>query len=1581
MPEVRAVGHKKKSVKKATLLDSDYRPTYVPSDSKRSPYPWRGTEGRSGEQDASGSESVEVGLEVESEQVVEGGEETGEESMARREESELSVLLRYMIEKDERQKEEERERRREEEERRKAEERVRREELERYRAEETERRRREEERRGEAEEARKRDWERKKEEEIVRRREEDNRRDKRDLMQEKLKAMGSYREGTELVDYLGKFERVMKESEVGEAGWTERLFPRLPEGLCARISSVREGGAGYEEVKGILLKSVGETPLTYGHQLFELSGEGMKQKSAGEICEQILRVCRGVLEGCDTKERCVVALAMALTRKVMPQAGRVYLEGREIKSAEGLRDVWETWMSGRQKGNFYRPWMGDFAGERSGIKTERREGFVSRELTCFTCGAKGHRAVDCHKGKSSESSSGGAGFRVVTCYSCGKQGHRSTDCTVKKVGVPVKKEGGRVAKLVVEGKKDNIAWGLVNGVRCKVLVDSGASVGVIPRELLTDSHEDCGDVHVESFHGTKKTHRSTVVTYEVGGVKRSKLAMIDEREGVTSIVPVSLRDEEAVKAYALAVADFQRESEAEARREAEVKVLTRSQAKAEAELDMCEGDAEVEDLWCTVEEFNQESLGEELETSVEKGEAEAMQESLRESVAGEEEEEEEEEGVAKELSSVAVSSSERELNDLARGIGPMGKGSDGTRFRECLLADESLKTWRELGKRGERGFKWDQELLLRGMYVSWEEFVDVIVVPKEFRGKIMKLGHEKCGHLGGEKVVRLVGKHFLWPGMGREILEYCSSCEVCQIKGKGRPRKAPVVDRPALSEPFESIAVDLVGPLPKGKGGCRFLLTYICLATRWPEAVALRSVTAKAVAEGLWCIFSRTAIPEVMLSDQGSQFCGRVVKQLCQLLGVQKVRTSPYHPQTNGTVERMHGTLKSVLGRCVDEKVDWVGQVPLALYVLRQMPHSDSGFSPFDLVFGFRVRTPLDALYHGIYETEGKERNVCEWVAGLMDRLERMRDCAALKMCKGKEGRLRYCNKGSKLREFVEGELVLYRIPGMSCKLADSWEGPYKVLKRMGEVNYKIGKVGKELHAKVVHVNCLKKFREREGVNRLDLVLEEDNQERNVLREDCEGLVVEELEEIVSEFGDVFSDVPGNTARVRMRIDTGDSPPIRQSPYSVPMGIRDAVREEIDNLLECGVIERSKSCWASPLVPVKKPGGGIRLCVDFRRLNEVTVKEPYYIPGLDELLERVGSGSVLSKVDLAKGFHQVEVEEQDREKTCFICPFGKYQYRRMPFGLCNAPSVFQRLMDEVLVGCAEFAKVYIDDILIVSGNWEVHVRHLRTLFGVLREAGLTCKKSKCVFGKKRLEFLGHVVGEGVMMVPRARVKALEEHPVPKTRKQLRAFLGLIGYYRRFVRDFHEWSSLLTPHTAKTSPGEVKWTSSMLDAFSKLCVSLCNHVCLCVPCKEDVFCLECDASASGVGAVLSVRREGEWKPVAFYSRQLKDAQKRYSAQELEGLALYQSVIHFAFYLYGKQFTVLTDHKSLVWLMCGRQKNRRVYGWALKLAEFQFRVEYRTGSSNVVADDLSRCHGGDSDRDTSLKEEGGDVGQPT
>ena len=203
------------------------------------------------------------------------------------------------------------------------------------------------------------------------------------------------------------------------------------------------------------------------------------------------------------------------------------------------------------------------------------------------------------------------------------------------------------------------------------------------------------------------------------------------------------------------------------------------------------------------------------------------------------------------------------------------------------------------------------------------------------------------------------------------------------------------------------------------------------------------------------------------------------MRQLCEWLGIQKVRTSPYHPETNGAVERMHGTLKAILGKCVREKVDWVSQVSFVLFVLRQMPHADSGFSPFDLVYGFRVRTPLDALYYGLFEVDSKQLNVCEWVVTMAERLEMMRDCAALKLAKGKESRMAYLNRGTKLRELRVGSLVLYRVPGMSCKLADSWEGPYKVIERKGEVNYKIGKVGAERHAKVVHINCLKEYKEK----------------------------------------------------------------------------------------------------------------------------------------------------------------------------------------------------------------------------------------------------------------------------------------------------------------------------------------------------------------------------------------------------------------------------------------------------------------------------------------------------------------------
>ncbi len=342
----------------------------------------------------------------------------------------------------------------------------------------------------------------------------------------------------------------------------------------------------------------------------------------------------------------------------------------------------------------------------------------------------------------------------------------------------------------------------------------------------------------------------------------------------------------------------------------------------------------------------------------------------------------------------------------------------------------------------------------------------------------------------------------------------------------------------------------------------------------------------------------------------------------------------------------------------------------------------------------------------------------------------------------------------------------------------------------------------------------------------------------------------------------------------------------------------------------------------------------------------------------------------------------MEVAEEDRDKTCFICPFGKFRFCRMPFGLTNAPSVFQRLMDSVLMGCMDFARVYIDDILVVSSSWREHLGHLEWLFEVLKSEGLTCKRSKCCFGRVKLEFLGHVVGGGRINVAEARVRAIRDHPRPRTRKQLRAFLGMVGYYRRFIRNFHRWSSVLTPSTSRNAARVVGWMSQMTEAFKGLRCELSVSVSLCVPCTSDSFVLECDACATGIGAVLAVSRGEELVPVAFFSRQLRGVQTKYGAQELEGLALVEAIEHFAFYLYLRKFVVVTDHKSLETLKTAQQRNRNQYRWALKLAEFEFEIYYRPGRQNGVADCLSCCHG-DEEFDSAevvlqQNDEGEDVG---
>ncbi len=278
--------------------------------------------------------------------------------------------------------------------------------------------------------------------------------------------------------------------------------------------------------------------------------------------------------------------------------------------------------------------------------------------------------------------------------------------------------------------------------------------------------------------------------------------------------------------------------------------------------------------------------------------------------------------------------------------------------------------------------------------------------------------------------------------------------------------------------------------------------------------------------------------------------------------------------------------------------------------------------------------------------------------------------------------------------------------------------------------------------------------------------------------------------------------------------------------------------------------------------------------------------------------------------------------------------------------------------DEVLQDCFECSAPYIDDILIFSNSWKEHLRDVQKVLGVLRKHGLTAKPSKCVWGKSYVEYLGHIVGNGTVVVPQMHVEAMAKFAQLVSRKNMRAFLGTVGYYRKFIPQFSKYSSVLTPATCQDAPAKVVWTPKMLESFHHLRSVLCSVCVLNVPTPDDVFTVETDASAGGVGGVLNVVRDGQTLPVAFFSKQLQGAERRYSATELEALAVFRTINFFAHFLYGRKFSVFTDHQALVSMRTGRAMNRRVHGWALKLQDFQFDVIYRRGAANANADGLSR-----------------------
>ncbi len=885
-----------------------------------------------------------------------------------------------------------------------------------------------------------------------------------------------------------------------------------------------------------------------------------------------------------------------------------------------------------------------------------------------------------------------------------------------------------------------------------------------------------------------------------------------------------------------------------------------------------------------------------------------------------------------------------------------------------VMEDSTLASIRELADHNMNGYSWLNSGVL--VHTSLDEFNNErvrIVLPLSKRVKALQLAHDNTAHTGIRGMRRLLNSRFVWPGIHGDIVKFVKSCDVCLRTNQAGNKKALMVERSILTVPFESVAIDLVGPLPKGKRGAKYMLTYVCMASRWPEAIPMRTASAEEAAQCLIQIISRTSIPLKILSDRGTVFLSKLMSALCSMLGIDAIQTSPYRPQSNGVVERLHGTLKPMLDKAVDAGFDWVEFLPLALFALRQIPNRDLGYSPHMIVFGREAVGPLDMLYSGWMEKHLGNVDVEEWLIRLNDQLAMIHDFASATEANAIDSRVCTYNKGKCDRVLNVGDKVLMRIPGRHSALQASWEGPYSITDRVSKVTFKVSK-GKNHPTRLAHINNLKSYLDRPlSVKAVTLVAEDVGIDSALLEstpllcsDKCPGFNSRDINIVLSEVAEYFREKPGLCMSAKCYILLSDNAvPVTQQGRNIPVGIESAVKSELlSKLLEEGIIVKSTSLWSSPLVPVRKKDGSVRICVDFRQLNAVTPLVRYWVPSLDEILRKVGQCGCLSTLDLTAGFHQILMDPESSDLTTFVCPLGKCKFVRMPFGLKNAPAIFQAAVEVVLEPVKHIACNYIDDVVIFSESWDQHMHDLKSVIQCLGVAGLTIKKRKCVFGQKYLTYLGHRIGGGDISIPECRVQALLKFAQPHTKKEMRSFLGALSYYRRFIKGFGSLSALLTPSVSLRAPQQVEWTRGMIMAFGKLRSLLADNVALCVPSPDDNFVLYTDASGDGIGACLHVQRDGEEIPTAFYSRQLRPAERNYSVTELESLAIVSALKHFETLVYAKELTVVTDHRACLALQDGKGLNRRLLRFALTLQDRPIKIVHRPGSENCNADGFSR-----------------------
>ena len=1280
--------------------------------------------------------------------------------------------------------------------------------------------------------------------------------------------LANYKDGTDVALYFKTFEKVRDANQWREAVALTALANGFSGTRISNLMGTLASDLTYETVKLEIIKSFGYTIYDYQSRFHNTrqSTESFRQyvlllkENLHKMCE--LASVDGDLE--KLEEMIIVDQILNSVNKPLSE----FLKERDIFRIP-LEDAIEI-------ADNYQAIHGKFVAKPKFV--DQTYAPIQTEIKCFQCNKRGHLAKNCRVKQSnyvSRSANGepancqqksflsGQNSQPITCFSCGMPGHYARYCRVKpnnrsSVITDASKPLDNVKVNVVLSPNDNYAktlpvvFGKCNGKRVKILRDTGATT-VLVRKSLVSKNKISKQLVELNFADSHKT-------------KAPKARIYIESPYFTG------------------------ETDAVCLENLPFDILIGNIPGATCPCSI-EGSIELADTVFAVQTRNQ-----------------ALTENLPEPIT------------------------KANLADIQFDL-------DSINTKELIaLQHEDPKLQKFFEKTSEINCNYPKLMLRNGVLVKLclngkniMNVVQQIMLPEKLKYKVMRLAHDNifARHLGIRKTQDRILAHFFWSGCYSDIRRYCRSCELCQKCAINKPAKVPLINLPVIDRPFSRVAVDLIGPLPKSHRGNRFALVSIDMATKYPDAVPLKRIDSDTVAEALLEIYARVGLPNEILHDQGPQFMSAVMRKFNNLLQIKSIRTTPYNPKCNGTCEGFNKCLKLMLKKISDkDPLTWDRYLQPLLFAYREVPQASTGFSPFELLFGFEVRGPLFLIKERILDLdcETEELPVTTYVMDMCERLREFIKMADDNEIISKKKEKVYYDRNSRNRKFALGDKVLLLLPTSASKLLAEWKGPYEIVRRLNKVDYIVRMDDKE---RTFHVNMLKEFKERSNVVHDDanFVAEENVFHITQSCSDVQNSITNKLrfgdnlneakrcllQDVLVQYETVFSEVPGRVNFMHYDIKIADDVKPRCSmPYKIPFSLKDRVREEIETWLQMGIIKKSTSAWSSPIVIVKNPDDSLRITVDFRAMNAFVNVDNFPMPSIDSVFEKLGNAVYMTKLDLTKAFFQLPLTPESTKYTSFVTEFGQYEFNVVPFGIRFATGLCNRIIRQVFEDCQDYVGSFVDDLVVYSNTFEEHVEHVKTVLNKLADAGLTLNVKKCMFACTSLKFLGFEVGNGKIKPDVAKIEAIKNFPQPVVKKDMRAFLGLLNFYRRFVPGIAMCVEPLTDSLKRIHPDRVIWTTERLTSFNRAINLIVEDMSLYIPKRNCTFVLQTDACEKGIGAVLWQKVGSEERPISFISRKLNNAESSYAIIEQECLAIEWAINNFHDHLYASKFVVRTDH---------------------------------------------------------------------